>query len=89
MLDTKHTILRPPDLGGLPARVARPRAAELVTEHYFEISARTLERWPLRWLRVNGKAHCNVAELFAIAEQMLANGQERQAPDRRRQPIAA
>ena len=73
----------------LPARVTRQRAAELVTERYFEVSPRTLERWPLNWRLVNGKSHCDVPELFSIAEQMLADGTERQAPDRRRQPVAA
>lgn len=52
------------NITGLPARVTRPRAADLVTERYFEVSQRTLERWPLNWRLVNGKSHCEVAELF-------------------------
>ena len=78
-----------PSIGGLPARVTRQRAADLITARYFEVSPRTLERWPLNWRLVNGKSHCEVAELFLIAEQMLAAGQERLAPDRRRQAAAA
>ena len=57
----------------LPQRVTRDRAAELVTQRYFEVSPRTLERWPLAWRRLNGKAHCETQELFALAEQMLAS----------------
>ncbi len=60
-----------PDLSELPIRVPRPRAANLVTQFYFEISPRTLERWPLAWQRLNGKAHCSTAELFAVAEAKL------------------
>lgn len=56
----------------LPVRVPRDRAAQLVTHRYFKVSARTLERVPLRWQRLNGKAHCLTLELFAWAEAVLA-----------------
>jgi hypothetical protein len=59
------------NLNDLPVRVPRDRAAELVTQIYFEISPRTLERWPLVWRRLNGKAHCETRDLFAVAESML------------------
>jgi hypothetical protein len=62
----------PPDLGKLPVRVPRKIAAELVTRYYFNTSARTLERWPLTWRKLNGRAHCETQDLFAIAESMLA-----------------
>jgi hypothetical protein len=55
----------------LPARVNRTRGAELVTERFFPISPRTLEAWPLTWRHVNGKALCEVDELFALAQAKL------------------
>jgi hypothetical protein len=56
-----------PDLSTLPARVDRKAGAELVTRHYFPVSPRTLEIWPLDWRHVNGRAVCETAELFAVA----------------------
>jgi len=60
-----------PDLSELPVRVPRDKAAELVSRYFFEISPRTMERWPIAWRRLNGKAHCETVELFAKAEAML------------------
>ncbi len=60
------------DLSKLPARVPRKVAADLVKQHYFAVSARTLERWPIPWQLVNGKAHCTPSQLFAVAEAKLA-----------------
>lgn len=59
------------DFNDLPVRVPRDVAAELITRFFFEISPRTLERWPLTWRRLNGKAHCETKELFAVADSML------------------
>jgi hypothetical protein len=61
-----------PDLSTLPTRVPRDVAADLLRKFFFEVSPRSLERWPLGWRRLNGKAHCETAELFAVAEQLLA-----------------
>jgi len=61
-----------PDLDELPVRVPRDVAAQLLTRYFFETSPRTLERWPLRWRRLNGRAHCETRELFALAEAMLS-----------------
>jgi hypothetical protein len=61
-----------PDFGQLPVRVPRDVAAELLTRYFFETSPRTLERWPLRWRRLNGRAHCETRDLFAIAQSKLA-----------------
>lgn len=60
------------DRAALPVRVTRERGAELLTQYYFKISARSLERAPLAWQRLNGKAHCLTADLFAWAEGKLA-----------------
>ena len=61
-----------PDLNELPIRVDRETAAKLLTKYYFRVSPRSLERWALAWRLVNGRAHCETAALFAIAESMLA-----------------
>lgn len=58
-------------LDEFPVRVPRDRAAELVTQRYFEISPRSLERAPLCWQRLNGKAHVLTTELFGWAESVL------------------
>jgi hypothetical protein len=62
-----------PDLNELPVRVDRETAANLLTKYYFRVSPRSLERWALAWRLVNGRAHCETAALFAIAESMLAD----------------
>ncbi len=61
-----------PDLSELPVRVPRDAAAKLVSRFYFQVSPRTMERWPLPWRRVNGRAHCETADIFAHAESLLA-----------------
>lgn len=75
MTDKKRALKggpRQPDLSTLPIRVPRDTAAELVTRFYFKVSPRSLERWPLAWRRLNGRAHCETAQLFDVAERMLA-----------------
>ena len=57
-----------PDLSELPVRVDRETAAKLLTKYYFRTHRRSLERWPLAWRLLNGRAHCETAELFAVAE---------------------
>ena len=51
----------------LPVRVDRKTAAALVTQHFFPVSPRTVEAWPLTIRRVNGRATMETAELFAFA----------------------
>lgn len=55
----------------LPKRVDRKRGAALITHLHFPISARTLERWPLQWRRVNGRALVETSELLAEAQRRL------------------
>jgi hypothetical protein len=43
----------------------------LLTHHFFPVSHRTLEAWPLTWRHVNGKALVETAELFAFAQSKL------------------
>jgi hypothetical protein len=59
-------------LSTLPVRVPRDEAARLVTRYYFKVSRRSMERWPVRWWRLNGYAHVETAELFAEAEARVA-----------------
>ena len=61
-----------PDLIKLPVRVDRETGAELLSRYFFRISPRSLERWPVAWRRLNGKAHVETRELFRIAEEMVA-----------------
>lgn len=61
-----------PDLTDYPVRMDRRQGAAFVTKHYFPVSARSLEVWPLTWLRVNGKALAATAEYAAVAEAKLA-----------------
>ena len=60
-----------PDLSHLPRRVDRRTAAELIRRHFFPVSHRTLEAWPLTTRRVNGRALIETAELFAVAMEKL------------------
>jgi hypothetical protein len=57
-----------PDLTDLPMRVTREDAA---ARYFFKTSPRTLERAPLPWRRLNGKAHVETAELFRFAASIL------------------
>lgn len=55
----------------VPRRVDRKSGAELLTRYFFPVSPRSLEVWPLTWRHVNGKAVCDTAELFAVAQAKL------------------
>ncbi|NKE45148.1 hypothetical protein HB662_10185 [Roseomonas frigidaquae] len=59
------------DLASLPRRVDRRAAADLVSRHFFPVSPRTVEAWPLTVRRVNGKALLEVQELMAFARAKL------------------
>lgn len=75
----------PPDL---PVRADRRRLSDLLTRHRFPVAARTLERWPLTWTSVNGRALAEVAEAFAVADDMLARA-PRLRTGKAQQPAAA
>lgn len=69
-----HSTMRihpEPDLADLPRRVDRRCGAALVTQHYFPVSSRSLETWPLDWVQVNSKATCATTELFEVAQAKL------------------
>ncbi len=60
------------DLTDYPERMDRRQAAAFVTKHYFPVSPRSLEKWPLTWLHVNGKALAATTEYAVVAEAKLA-----------------
>ena len=66
-----------PDLSKLPANVDRKTAAALVTRYLFPISVRTLERWPVPSVVVNGKAVSPTAAIFAYAQSVMDAAQAR------------
>jgi hypothetical protein len=47
-------------------------SARLITERYFRVSARTLEKWPVSIRLLNGRRHVRTADLIARAEAMIA-----------------
>ena len=55
----------------LPVRIDRRLAAEIVSDRFFPISHRTLERWPLTWRRLNGRALVDTDELLAEARRRV------------------
>lgn len=55
----------------LPQYADKATTAAIITHHYFPISPRTLERWPLTVRRPNKAAIFEVAEAMAHAEQKL------------------
>jgi hypothetical protein len=51
----------------LPVRMNRATGAALISQHFFPVSPRTLERWPVSVRRINGKALIDTVELLAVA----------------------
>ena len=54
----------------LPQYADKPTAA-IITHHFFPISPRTLERWPLTVRRPNKATVYEVDEVMAVAEAKL------------------
>ena len=61
------------NINNLPARLDRRTAAAVITCHYFPVSHRTLETWPIRWRIVNGRALAETEEILAFAAKKLAD----------------
>jgi hypothetical protein len=59
------------DLSALPRFVSRKRGAELVTQFYFPVSHRTMERWPVVGRVVNGRLVFPTPDLLAHAQSMM------------------
>jgi hypothetical protein len=60
------------DLGTLPVRITRKAAAALISQYYFSIAPRTLEKWPLDEVYVGGRIHFDTRQVVAEAERRLA-----------------
>lgn len=58
-------------LNELPARVDRSTGARLITRFHFPISPRTLERWPINWRKINGRALADTSELLEEAQRRV------------------
>jgi hypothetical protein len=55
-----------------PANVDRRTGAELITRHFFPVSHRTLEVWPIPTRHINGRVIVPTAMLFAHAFSRLS-----------------
>jgi hypothetical protein len=70
-IDTSDAVTLPQHLqdvlSDLPTNVDRRTGADLITRHFFPVSYRTLEAWPLPTRHVNGKAIVPTANLFVVA----------------------
>jgi hypothetical protein len=51
--------------------LTREEAAAAITEHFFPIKPRTLERWPVSIRRLNGKACLLTREVFEEAQRRV------------------
>jgi hypothetical protein len=72
-------------LADLPVNVDRKVGAAVVTHNFFKISPRSLERWPLPWRRVNGRANTPTVELVREAHARLTAAPEIMGGSGRRQ----
>ena len=61
------------ELSDLPRRMDRRLAAQVLSDHFFPVSPRTLERWPLNWRRINGRALADTEEFLAEAQRRVAD----------------
>jgi hypothetical protein len=61
--------LPPINRANLPERVDRVTAAAILTALFGPTSPRTLERWPLTWIRFNRRATTATPALLAEAER--------------------
>jgi hypothetical protein len=62
-----------PDFNAIPARMGKHQAAAFVSQFYFEVSFRTLERWPLPKKFVNGANQWRTTDLASFAKYKLKN----------------
>lgn len=61
---------------GLPRRVDRKTGAQIITYRHFPVSPRTLERWPLKWRNLNGRAVVETTELLTEAQRRVDEAPE-------------
>jgi hypothetical protein len=58
-------------LTGYPTILDRRGAAHAITRHLFQVSPRTLERWPVATARINGRAHAETRAWFGHAMHLV------------------
>lgn len=51
-----------------PRHAGRKRLAAIISQEFFPISPRSLERWPPLVRRINGRALCVVKDALSMAE---------------------
>jgi len=62
-----------PDLTTIPARIDKHGAAAFVTRFFYPCSYRTIERLPVKWVRVNGRRTWAPADLAAYCRQRVSS----------------
>jgi hypothetical protein len=72
------------DLEALPVRMDRKAAAAFISQHFFPVAARSLERWPLDEVYVNGRVMLKTRQLVAEAERRLASASAPANPTKRK-----
>ncbi len=55
------------ELPNLPRHGDRKKLSEIITRLLFPVSDRSMEVWPLKWRRVNGRALAETSEALAHA----------------------
>jgi hypothetical protein len=55
----------------LPAYINRRTAAEVISRHFFPVSHRTLEIWPVTYFLVNNKAMTDTKGILAVAREKI------------------
>ena len=63
----------------------RKTAAQLVSEDYFPLSKRGIERWPLPGKLINGRVHVRESDVRAHARTLLDHAPAVAAPKLRRE----
>lgn len=67
------TPVPPPAAPSPPEQLlTRQQAAELAGKEFFAVSPRTIERWPLAWCRINGRAYCRADDLRQFLRARVA-----------------
>jgi hypothetical protein len=62
-----------PDLSRIPARLGMREAARFITQFYWPVSPRSMERWKGRTVKVGGRRLCPTADLVRTCEIILAS----------------
>ena len=55
-----------------PRFVDLKTGARIITERFFRVSPRTIEKWPVAFRIINRRRHAETVDLIARAEAMIA-----------------